>query len=412
MGEVTTANNQAFYSGFHRVIKDNLSFYREVAEGALEALEFPHQKMEHWKYVPLRKLAQQKLQFGKADEIIDISAVQLSDQSERIVFVNGFFSAGLSRFNKEYIRLMSTLEMAELNDNKHIGTDYFPTMAAAFFNDGVCVEVKKSLEQPIEIIFIQQGENIFVPVRNHFRFEKNVSCIINISCSGKSSGLTNVYSTVELAENAQVEMNMLQLESSEMHHINFTGVRQQRDSVFSINTLSLGGKLIRNDVQISSDAEHTESNMNGLYLTKGDQLVDNHTIMDHRFPNCISNELYKGVMDNKSTAVFNGKVFVRRDAQKINAFQSNANILLSDDATINSKPELEIYADDVKCSHGSTTGQLDDEALFYLRARGIGEQEARKLLVTAFASDVMDKVKDDNMRERMELLVHDYFTND
>jgi Fe-S cluster assembly protein SufD len=160
----------------------------------------------------------------------------------------------------------------------------------------------------------------------------------------------------------------------------------------------LNGALVRNNLNIDVNGQNCETHLNGAYLLKNKQHVDNHSIVDHKVPNCESHELYKGVIDDNSTAVFNGKVFVRPDAQKINAFQSNGNVLLSDSASINSKPELEIYADDVKCSHGSTTGQLDEEAVFYLRARGLSEKSARHLMVAAFIGDVLDKITNENVK--------------
>jgi Fe-S cluster assembly protein SufD len=160
--------------------------------------------------------------------------------------------------------------------------------------------------------------------------------------------------------------------------------------------------LVRNNLTVVLDDEYTESHLNGLYLTAGNQVVDNHTVVDHRKPNCNSNELYKGIIEGKSTATFNGKIYVREDAQKTNAFQSNKNILLSQAGTINTKPQLEIYADDVKCSHGSTTGKLDEEKIFYLRARGIGVTNAKKLLMHAFASEVVNTIKIKPLREYVE----------
>ena len=156
--------------------------------------------------------------------------------------------------------------------------------------------------------------------------------------------------------------------------------------------------MVRNNLNIEVNGENCYTHLNGMYLLIENQHVDNHTLVDHKKPHCESHELYKGVVNDKATAVFNGKVFVRKDAQKINAFQSNANVLLSDDATINSKPELEIYADDVKCSHGSTTGQLDEEAVFYLRARGLSEKSARKLMITAFIDDVIEKTENEEVK--------------
>ena len=185
----------------------------------------------------------------------------------------------------------------------------------------------------------------------------------------------------------------MQSEPGADFHFSREVVKQHKDSNMTINTLTLNGNFVRNDVGISVAGQNAESNLNGAYILRNNQLVDHHTVVDHLVANCQSNELYKGVLYDKSTAVFNGKVFVRQDAQKINAFQSNGNVLMSDDATVNSKPELEIYADDVKCSHGSTTGQLDEEAIYYLRARGLSEKSAKELLVSAFIADVLNKIE-------------------
>ena len=191
--------------------------------------------------------------------------------------------------------------------------------------------------------------------------------------------------------------------------INTTQVAQQRDSRFAIHTISLEGKILRNNLNISVQGENCETVLNGVYLTHDSQHFDNHTYVDHIAPNCHSSENYKGVMDDKSTAVFNGKVMVQPNAQKINAFQSNQNILLSDDATINSKPELEIYADDVQCSHGSTTGQLDEEAIFYLRSRGVSEISAKKMMIRAFVFDILEQISLESFKEHVEGLIEEKF---
>ena len=186
-------------------------------------------------------------------------------------------------------------------------------------------------------------------------------------------------------------------------------IAQAKDSTFTINTLTLNGTLVRNNLNIEVNGVNCNTHLNGAYLLKENQHVDNHTMVDHKAPHCESNELYKGVIDDKATAVFNGKVFVRKDSQKINAFQSNGNVLLSDNATVNSKPELEIYADDVKCSHGSTTGQLDEEAVFYLRARGISERSARHLMVSAFIVDVLEKIENQQVLDFTHKILKDRF---
>jgi Fe-S cluster assembly protein SufD len=202
-----------------------------------------------------------------------------------------------------------------------------------------------------------------------------------------------------LGKGAKLTIHKLQLENGADYHFSRENARQDKDATLTINTLTLSGNLVRNDVHVKVAGQNAETNLNGAYILKNNQLVDNHTVVDHLVAHCQSNELYKGVLYDKSTAVFNGKVFVRPDAQKINAFQSNANVLLSDDASVNSKPELEIYADDVKCSHGSTTGQLDESAVFYLRARGLSEKSAKELLVSAFISDVLNKIENKEVLE-------------
>jgi Fe-S cluster assembly protein SufD len=211
--------------------------------------------------------------------------------------------------------------------------------------------------------------------------------------SDKSYSFLNVISTIELEQDAHLSVNKIQVESGNDFHFSRESIKQDKNSNFTLNTLTFNGNFVRNDVNVYVNGQNAETNLNGAYLVKTNQLVDNHTVVDHLVANCQSNELYKGVLYDKSTAVFNGKVFVRPNAQKINAFQSNGNVLLSDDASVNSKPELEIYADDVKCSHGSTTGQLDENAIFYLRARGISEKSAKELLVSAFISEVLSRIE-------------------
>lgn len=193
--------------------------------------------------------------------------------------------------------------------------------------------------------------------------------------------------------NANISLYKIQEENEQSVYVGNTDVYQEKDSVFSSYVFTFGGEMVRNNLVIKVDGEGCESNMFGLYLTKGKSHVDNHTVVDHIQPNCNSNELYKGIIDDSSRGVFNGKIFVRQAAQKTNAFQSNGNILLTDNAVVNTKPQLEIWADDVKCSHGCTTGQLDEEAIFYLRARGISKEKARSMILLASVAEVIEKVK-------------------
>ncbi|HHG85975.1 MAG TPA: Fe-S cluster assembly protein SufD [Bacteroidetes bacterium] len=202
----------------------------------------------------------------------------------------------------------------------------------------------------------------------------------------------NHVSEISVAKNARLDLYTIQ-NSSESDLINFTQVNQGLHSLFRNVTLTLKGELVRNNLHVRHTGEHCETQLFGLYLLDNQDHVDNHTLVDHAMPNCYSNELYKGVLNGNSTAVFNGKVMVRPDAQKTNAFQSNKTILLSDGATINTKPQLEIFADDVKCSHGATTGRLDKTALFFLRSRGLPEKKARALLTYAFAAEVLKQIR-------------------
>ena len=202
--------------------------------------------------------------------------------------------------------------------------------------------------------------------------------------------------------NTTIDHYKLQRESTEAFHMSTLQVKQERDSNFSSHCLSWGGAIVRNDVNTALDGENCTSILNGLYMVGGKQLVDNHMRVEHNMPNCYSHELYKGVLEGQSRAVFTGRIYVEKDAQKTDAVQANRNLLLSDKALCNSQPQLEIFADDVRCTHGSTVGQLDDLAIFYLRSRGIGEEAARSLLTYAFAADIVTRVKLPQVRRDLE----------
>ncbi len=218
---------------------------------------------------------------------------------------------------------------------------------------------------------------------------------------GDKHSFTNSVTEIYCAPNSSLERYKIQNDGEKAYHIGTTQVMQEKDSRFSDTTISWGGAITRNNLNSVFNGPNTECHFYGLYLLSGKQHVDNHTLADHAMPHCYSNELYKGIIDDKATGVFNGKIMVREDAQKTNAYQSNGNILLSEDATIYSKPQLEIFADDVKCSHGATTGQLNKEEMFYLQSRGIGKEEARILLLNAFAGDVIYTIKIEPLREML-----------
>ena len=289
-----------------------------------------------------------------------------------------------------------------------INADPFVAVNTALAKGGVAVHIADNIvvESPIHIIHLSSSSyNLFINPRLFINIGKNAQVTFVQSFESVASTAKVVNNTVtefSIGEEAIVDHYQIEDEQEHGYLINTTQAYQQKKSIFSTNTFTLSGALVRNNLNIVLNGEHIETHLNGLYLTSGNQQVCNHTLVDHRKPNCNSNELYKGIIEDKSTATFNGKIYVRKDAQKTNAFQSNKNILLSDEGTINTKPQLEIYADDVKCSHGTSTGKLDEDKIFYLRSRGLSEISAKKMLMHAFASEVVEKIILEDLRNHVE----------
>ena len=366
----------------------------EEANHVLENRDFPTTREESWKYTRLTKLANSTFSGSVSNDNFDIPFVHAD--SYRFVFTNGQLTEFSDGINALSIKEVGSEELKDIGLENH----FFDAINLAYAEDGLFIEIEanKQLEKPIEIVHVSNGNKI-TNLRHIFRVNRHAKAEITMSylSSEQSASFLNVVSNIELEDGAYLTINKLQTESGTDFHFSREAVKQEKNSNFTLNTLTFNGNFVRNDVNILVNGQNVETNLNGAYLVKNNQLVDNHTVVDHLVANCQSNELYKGVLYDKSTAVFNGKVFVRPDAQKINAFQSNGNVLLSDEASVNSKPELEIYADDVKCSHGSTTGQLDENAVFYLRARGLSEKSAKELLVSAFISDVLNKIENEEV---------------
>jgi Fe-S cluster assembly protein SufD len=296
-----------------------------------------------------------------------------------------------------------------------VDSDPFIALNTALASGGIFIHVAKSavIETPIHILNITSvSENTILNSRNLIVIGENAQAKIIesfVTVDSKAKAFNNSLTEIVIDAAANLQHYKIQDETELGYLMNTTQAYQKKQSVFTTNNFILSGSLVRNNLTIVLDDEFIETHLNGLYLTKGNQTVDNHTLVDHRKPNCNSNELYKGIIEEKSAATFNGKIYVRKDAQKTNAFQSNKNILLSDDGTINTKPQLEIYADDVKCSHGTSTGKLDEDKIFYLRARGLSEASAKKLLMYAFASEVVDCIKIDELKEYVEERISERF---
>jgi len=368
----------------------------------LEKLRFPTRRDEYWKYTRTRGIEKANWQFSQAQEIDEIAIPESIGDGPRLVFVNGLLSKEFS-----ITEGMPEIESVERNysDERSIPFNPLADLNQVLPQNTFRIHLKKNevWEQVISIVHIFNGNNAISQPYAEVILEQGASLKINeYQLHRGAKTFSNSYTKYDVGNNAELGLDIIQEGTNESFLHTQTLVNQEKDSRFTQNTFTLSGKWVRNNTIVNINGQNSEANLNGMYIPSGTEHVDNHTIVDHKVAHCESNELYRGVMMDKSTGVFNGKVFVRQDAQKTNAFQSNGNVLLSDFATINSKPELEIYADDVKCSHGSTTGQMDEEALFYLMSRGITEKNARILLVNAFAEDVLAEMVNENLREYIE----------
>jgi Fe-S cluster assembly protein SufD len=287
----------------------------------------------------------------------------------------------------------------------------FVALNTAFLNRLNVFRVPRGalLEEPIEITYEATGTGQEAcPTRTLIIVGANAQCTIVETYKGAGQYLTNAVTEIVAGEGAVVDHYKLQQEDLRAYHVATFHVLLGRSANFSTHSISLGGALVRNDVGAVL-SEGTEATLNGLYIVNGTQHIDNHTSIDHAKPHGTSHELYKGILDGKSSAVFNGRIIVRKDAQKTDSKQTNKNLVLSDDSVINTKPELQILADDVRCTHGATIGQLDAESLFYLRSRGIAKDEARSLLTYAFAQDIVDRVKVTSLRDSLERILFEKF---
>ena len=394
---------QAFASKFKET---NLAFSPTSiadAKNTLLHLDFPTTKTEFWKYTRLAKLAQLRLNQEKIRENEQVVAPLTDNGIVRIT--NGYITS----FSKEIAGLTITpfskcseQQLSLIGKKADLKQNIFLALNTLYSQEGLFIEVEENsqIEGVFQLLFHAHGENCFAPFRVFIHVKKGSSfkLIQQFTASGEHLfSLPIVEYLVE--ENAHISCDKLQMENASSFLLCEDYSIQKRNSTVLLNTFSISGAWVRNNSSFLIEGENCETNLNGAYLLKDLQHLDNHTIVDHIAPHCNSNELYKGILSGKATGVFNGKVFVRPNAQKISAFQSNANVLLSDDASVNSKPELEIYANDVKCSHGSTTGQLDEDAVFYLRARGLSEKSARSLITQAFITEVVDKVEQKEVRD-------------
>ena len=402
------------------------SWLRELRESAairFAQIGFPTRRDEEWRFTNVSPIVETPFTLtAKAQSEMTSDGLRAYTyagmSSTQLVFVNGHFQAELSSESFPAGVVVSSLAAAMDSDpeliESHLGrsaeftSQSFVALNTAALEDGAFVHIKRSavIEEPIHLLFIStphDGPTVSHP-RTLILADENSQATIVESYAGAADQVyfTNAVTEVVVAENAVIDHYKVQRESRKAFHIATMQLQIARSANFSSHSIALGGLLVRNEANAYLGGEGIECTLNGVYVGNDNQVIDNHTAIDHAMPHCNSHEIYKGILDGRSRGVFNGKIFVRQDAQKTDAKQTNQTLLLSPTAQIDTKPQLEIFADDVKCTHGATIGQLSDDALFYLRARGIPQDQARALLTYAFASDIVSRIKIDAIRAQLD----------
>ena len=388
-----------------------LPHLREKALAAFKASGFPTRRQESWKYTNIAPILRRSYSTPDGGDTDTTSAPDID--AYVLVLVNGRLQPGRSALHGLPAEITATsltdeahtgLIHAHLAQYAHFADEPFTALNTAFLGDGALIHVPADtiLEKPVHLVHVVTSDQpAMVQPRTLIIGGTNARAQIVQSVVTRTAAPTLINSVTEIlvGANASVDHLTLQSDGPKVTAIHNTCVYQQRSSRFYNGCFTFGGELTRNNLSILPDAEHCETLMHGLFAARDRSHIDNSTLVDHARPNCYSSEYYKGILDDKATGVFNGKVLVRQDAQLTNAYQTNRSIVLSETARMFSKPALEIYADDVKCSHGATTGQLDKDGLFYLRARGINPDDARRLMLISFAGDIIEQVPIDGMRE-------------
>jgi Fe-S cluster assembly protein SufD len=429
-----TKDAESFLEGFRRFEAEPqppawLWPLRKAGRARFAELGFPTVHDEDWRFTNIAPLARWPLRpaMDSADEAAKAALekyIFAHLPGPRLVFVNGHFHSALSSVGK----LPGGARIASLADalatdsafiEQQLGRlalpddNSFAALNQAFFRDGgfVHIPAKQTVGEPIQLIFVStashngdtiQPRNLIIAGDG-----SKATVIESYLAADAAAYFTNAVTEIVAADNAVVEHVKFQDESPEAFHLATIAGTLGRTSSVNVHSFALGAKLSRNNIRAKLAGEGLECILNGLYLTRGEQLADHHMIVEHAQPNCASHEYFNGILDDKSKGVFHGRIYVHPLAQKTDAKQTNKNLLLSDDATADTKPQLEIYADDVKCTHGATVGQLNNEAIFYLRSRGLGKDTARRMLIHAFAGEIIARVKHDAVREQLDKVIWD-----
>jgi Fe-S cluster assembly protein SufD len=412
--------------------KGNIDLDSKVHEIRTEAIEsfekvgFPTKRDEEWKYTSLNSLLKNDYtMFPKSEATVELKDVKKyflhEIESFKIVFIDGVYSSFLSDTSHEMADVCILSSALKQPKYKMVIDHYFGKVASktdsltslntAFSKEGAFIHIPKNvvLPKPVQILHFSTGseKEIMLQPRNLIVVGENshVQIYERHQNLGENIVLTNAVTEVIANKRAIADIYKIQNDNSSASIIDNTYVQQKESSIVSVSTFSFGGNITRNNLEFHHEGEHITSNLNGITVIGNKQHVDNHTLVHHKKENCESHEMYKGIYDDRSTGVFNGKVVVDKEAQKTNAYQQNDNVLIGDKASVNAKPQLEIFADDVKCSHGCTIGQLDDSALFYLQSRGIPKKEAKALMLFAFCNDVVEKIKIPALKSRINKLL-------
>lgn len=403
---------------------------RKPAIEKFSGLGFPNVKNEAWKYTSLKAVVKGNYKLFKKENIRSISSADVKDQLEneietnRLVFINGRFSEKFSHISEDDKNvIISSLYNVSIEHNQ-ILKDYLnqlaekndhalPALNTAFFEDGTLIYLKKDqiIKNPVLISHIidSTNESWSVHARTLIIAEPNsrAKIIETHKTIGDKKGFFNYVSEIYLKEGADINYHKVQNDLAQTSHIHTHYIHQLSNSCFTSNISTFDGELVRNELHIMINGKACNTNLYGLYILNGKSHVDNHTLIVHASAESESNQLYKGIMGDQSTGIFDGKIIVQPHAQKTNAFQLSKNVLTSDSANAYNKPQLEIFADDVKCSHGATTGQLNESAVFYMQSRGIPEKEAKALLLKAFASDVVEKIQIEALKNQLNQILTD-----
>ena len=399
------------------------TWLKDLREGAIARfhdLGFPNMKQEAWRFTSVAPIAEGSFALAtppaRIPTLEDIRPFLLFEAGYRLVFVDGFFQRALSTpFFDDVQSLAHVVSHRQDLVRQHLGTYAatldrpFSALNTAFVSDGAFVHVpaKARIAEPIQLLFLATGAKVVTHPRNLVVLEREARAAIVETYASLGEGVywTNAVTEISAGDGARVDFHRVQRESPRAYHVAATQTHQGRDSTVNLHTVAFGGALARHDIGAVMAGPGGTLILNGLYLLAGTQHADHHTTIDHAADHCESHEYFNGVLDDKSRGVFTGRIIVRPGAQKTDSKQTNNNLLLSPDAHADSQPQLEIYADDVKCTHGSTVGPLDPRALFYLRSRGVSEHEARRLLTYGFAAEILGRMGVASLRAQLDAIV-------